>query len=203
MANITTSACLASFHALLVAALVNGILLMMRWTCSIAVFAACIASIASLRAESRPHARPAEPAACALTLACVLVPPPVTPWVLAAWALDPACGLTQQHTIVAVGFLPAARNFLYASARTRCTRGRSAGSGCSMPNPFREVQQGSVGLVSRFGQFYKPVDPGLVEVNVCTESPPHRRCENPDQPYWKAERYARLLLPYLVLRTRF
>ena len=29
---------------------------------------------------------------------------------------------------------------------------------------------GSVGLISRFGQFYKSVDPGLVQVNVCTES---------------------------------
>lgn len=58
------------------------------------------------------------------------------------------------------------------------------------PNPFREVNQGmsnnininiptltcltpnigSVGLVSRFGNFYKSVDPGLVQVNVCTES---------------------------------
>ncbi len=56
------------------------------------------------------------------------------------------------------------------------------------PNPFREVHQGafapllprdyanqalllgSVGLVTRFGQFYKAVDPGLVQVNVCTES---------------------------------
>ncbi|KAG9019670.1 hypothetical protein FRB90_011479 [Tulasnella sp. 427] len=28
----------------------------------------------------------------------------------------------------------------------------------------------SVGLVSRFGQFYKAVDPGLVNVNVCSES---------------------------------
>ena len=27
-----------------------------------------------------------------------------------------------------------------------------------------------MGLVSRFGQFYKAVDPGLVQVNVCTES---------------------------------
>jgi erythrocyte band 7 integral membrane protein len=27
-----------------------------------------------------------------------------------------------------------------------------------------------VGLVSRFGQFYRAVDPGLVNVNVCTES---------------------------------
>jgi len=40
---------------------------------------------------------------------------------------------------------------------------------CPFPNPFRNVQQGSVGLVTRFGQFYKSVDPGLVNVNVCTE----------------------------------
>jgi len=38
------------------------------------------------------------------------------------------------------------------------------------PNPYRRVNQGSVGLVSRFGQFYKAVDPGLVNVNVCSES---------------------------------
>ncbi|TFK24717.1 stomatin family protein [Coprinopsis marcescibilis] len=38
------------------------------------------------------------------------------------------------------------------------------------PNPFKEVQQGSVGLVQRFGQFYKSVDPGLVQINVCTEA---------------------------------
>ncbi|KAI3611691.1 stomatin family protein [Moniliophthora roreri] len=41
---------------------------------------------------------------------------------------------------------------------------------CPCPNPFHNVNQGSVGLVSRFGQFYKSVDPGLVQVNVCTES---------------------------------
>jgi len=41
---------------------------------------------------------------------------------------------------------------------------------CPFPNPFKEVNQGSVGLVQRFGQFYKSVDPGLVQVNVCTES---------------------------------
>lgn len=29
---------------------------------------------------------------------------------------------------------------------------------------------GSVGLVSRFGQFYRAVDPGLVNVNICSES---------------------------------
>ena len=40
---------------------------------------------------------------------------------------------------------------------------------CPCPNPFKEVDQGSVGLVSRFGQFYKAVDPGLVKINVCSE----------------------------------
>jgi erythrocyte band 7 integral membrane protein len=39
-----------------------------------------------------------------------------------------------------------------------------------LPNPYREVQQGTVGLISRFGNFYKAVDPGLVQVNICTES---------------------------------
>ncbi|PWN18557.1 hypothetical protein BCV69DRAFT_288353 [Microstroma glucosiphilum] len=37
------------------------------------------------------------------------------------------------------------------------------------PNPFREVNQGQVGLVSRFGKFYKAVDPGLVKVNPFSE----------------------------------
>ena len=32
------------------------------------------------------------------------------------------------------------------------------------------VPLGSVGLVQRFGHFYKSVDPGLVQINVCTES---------------------------------
>lgn len=41
---------------------------------------------------------------------------------------------------------------------------------CPCPNPFKNVQQGSVGLVQRFGHFYKSVDPGLVQINVCTES---------------------------------
>lgn len=38
------------------------------------------------------------------------------------------------------------------------------------PNPYKEVQQGSVGLVSRFGQFYRSEDPGLVRINPCSES---------------------------------
>ncbi|WOO79691.1 Putative band 7 family protein [Vanrija pseudolonga] len=41
---------------------------------------------------------------------------------------------------------------------------------CPLPNPYKSVKQGQVGLISRFGQFYKSVDPGLVQVNVCSES---------------------------------
>lgn len=37
------------------------------------------------------------------------------------------------------------------------------------PNPFKSVNQGEVGLITRFGQFYKAVDPGLVKVNVISE----------------------------------
>ncbi|GAA5979669.1 hypothetical protein JCM10908_003005 [Rhodotorula pacifica] len=37
------------------------------------------------------------------------------------------------------------------------------------PNPFKTVKQGSVGLVTRFGQFYKAVDPGLIKVNPFSE----------------------------------
>ncbi|KAJ3331339.1 hypothetical protein HDU76_003445 [Blyttiomyces sp. JEL0837] len=36
-------------------------------------------------------------------------------------------------------------------------------------NPFKVVPQGFVGLVSRFGRYYKSVDPGLCSVNVLTE----------------------------------
>ncbi|KAJ2808556.1 hypothetical protein H4R20_000816 [Coemansia guatemalensis] len=37
------------------------------------------------------------------------------------------------------------------------------------PNPFKEVPQGNVALVSRFGRYYKTADPGLVNVNPLTE----------------------------------
>lgn len=37
------------------------------------------------------------------------------------------------------------------------------------PNPYKSVSQGSVGLVTRFGQFYKAVDPGLVKINPYSE----------------------------------
>jgi len=38
------------------------------------------------------------------------------------------------------------------------------------PNPYKQIVQGNVGLVSRFGKYYKSVDPGLIFVNSCTES---------------------------------
>ncbi|KND94343.1 putative band 7 family protein [Tolypocladium ophioglossoides CBS 100239] len=37
------------------------------------------------------------------------------------------------------------------------------------PNPFKNVHQGNVGLVTKFGRFYKAVDPGLVRVNPLSE----------------------------------
>ncbi|KAI9092438.1 hypothetical protein DFS34DRAFT_583982 [Phlyctochytrium arcticum] len=37
------------------------------------------------------------------------------------------------------------------------------------PNPFISVTQGNVGLVSRFGRYYKSVDPGLHQINPVTE----------------------------------
>ncbi|EPS30168.1 hypothetical protein POX_b02820 [Penicillium oxalicum] len=37
------------------------------------------------------------------------------------------------------------------------------------PNPFKPVDQGEVGLVTRFGRFERAVDPGLVKVNPLSE----------------------------------
>ncbi|KAJ1977359.1 hypothetical protein H4R35_002336 [Dimargaris xerosporica] len=41
---------------------------------------------------------------------------------------------------------------------------------CPFPNPYTSVEQGSIGLVSRFGKFYKTVDPGLISINPLAES---------------------------------
>ncbi|KAK4651310.1 hypothetical protein QC762_605090 [Podospora pseudocomata] len=38
------------------------------------------------------------------------------------------------------------------------------------PNPYKSVGQGHVGLVTKFGKFYKAVDPGLVKVNPLSEN---------------------------------
>ncbi|KAH8695408.1 stomatin family protein [Talaromyces proteolyticus] len=40
---------------------------------------------------------------------------------------------------------------------------------CICPNPFKNVKQGEVGLVTRFGRFERSVDPGLVKVNPFSE----------------------------------
>ncbi|GAW14831.1 hypothetical protein EKO27_g5645 [Xylaria grammica] len=37
------------------------------------------------------------------------------------------------------------------------------------PNPYKQVAQGNVGLVTKFGKFYKAVDPGLVKINPLSE----------------------------------
>ncbi|PHH63291.1 hypothetical protein CDD81_6148 [Ophiocordyceps australis] len=37
------------------------------------------------------------------------------------------------------------------------------------PNPYKKVHQGYVGLVTKFGRFYKAVDPGLVKINPLSE----------------------------------
>lgn len=37
------------------------------------------------------------------------------------------------------------------------------------PNPYKPVSQGNVGLVTKFGRFYKAVDPGLVKINPLSE----------------------------------
>jgi erythrocyte band 7 integral membrane protein len=38
------------------------------------------------------------------------------------------------------------------------------------PNPYKKVRQGNVGLVTKFGKFYKAVDPGLVKINPLSEN---------------------------------
>ena len=40
---------------------------------------------------------------------------------------------------------------------------------CCFPNPQKQVNQGNVGLISRFGRCYRIVDPGLHAINVLTE----------------------------------
>ncbi|KAI8835742.1 hypothetical protein BC829DRAFT_493533 [Chytridium lagenaria] len=41
---------------------------------------------------------------------------------------------------------------------------------CCCCSPFRVVEQGFVGLISRFGRYYKSVDPGLWRINPMTET---------------------------------
>lgn len=38
------------------------------------------------------------------------------------------------------------------------------------PNPYKPVDQGQVGLVTKFGRFARAVDPGLVRINPLSEN---------------------------------
>ncbi|RKP40125.1 hypothetical protein BJ085DRAFT_17981 [Dimargaris cristalligena] len=38
------------------------------------------------------------------------------------------------------------------------------------PNPYTSIHQGTIGLISHFGKYYKTVDPGLVNINPLAES---------------------------------
>lgn len=54
------------------------------------------------------------------------------------------------------------------------------------PNPYKPVSQGNVGLVTKFGRFYRAVDPGLVKINPLSEQLIHidvkiQLCEVPQQ----------------------
>ena len=40
---------------------------------------------------------------------------------------------------------------------------------CCFPNPYKTIPQGNVGLVTRFGKWYKTVDPGLHYIQPFTE----------------------------------
>ncbi|KAJ3505575.1 hypothetical protein NLJ89_g7345 [Agrocybe chaxingu] len=60
--------------------------------------------------------------------------------------------------------------FPVAHAPTHSEKSTKAGLFLIGGRIHTNAPQGAVGLVSRFGQFYKSVDPGLVQVNVCTES---------------------------------
>ncbi|KAJ1503395.1 hypothetical protein HMI56_002169 [Coelomomyces lativittatus] len=39
-----------------------------------------------------------------------------------------------------------------------------------LPNPYHIVEQGSVGLIAKFGKCNRTVDPGLYKINLMTES---------------------------------
>lgn len=55
-------------------------------------------------------------------------------------------------------------------ARRKCLKLTVLDDSCfCCPNPYRSVQQGSIGLVSRFGEYDRSVPAGLVKVNPFSE----------------------------------
>ena len=61
-------------------------------------------------------------------------------------------------------------------AKMKDTLGRIIGTAGAIPglfcfpNPYKEVKQGQVGLVSKFGRVERAVDPGLVKINPLSEN---------------------------------
>ena len=80
---------------------------------------------------------------------------------------------TYQPSYAALIELPQSDHFFYESM-LNCLGGCLGFLGsvpcCPMTNPYRTVRQGDVGLVSRFGKYYRSVDPGLYQINIMTES---------------------------------
>lgn len=64
----------------------------------------------------------------------------------------------------AVGWYPKAKHAL-----GECVGALGAIPCCLCPNPFKVVNQGNVGLVTKFGRFERAVDPGLVQINPLSE----------------------------------
>ncbi|KAJ3128701.1 hypothetical protein HK098_003692 [Nowakowskiella sp. JEL0407] len=58
----------------------------------------------------------------------------------------------------------------YLGAFVGCMGSTPNGLCCFFPNPYVTVEQGSVGLISRFGRYYRSVDPGLHNINRLTET---------------------------------
>lgn len=86
-----------------------------------------------------------------------------------------------QHEYVTTAFAPITASFFLPLESSRLTKPPVNALGACIgtlgavpfcfcfPNPYKNVHQGNVGLVTKFGRFYKAVDPGLVKVNPLSE----------------------------------
>ncbi|QKX57340.1 uncharacterized protein TRUGW13939_04452 [Talaromyces rugulosus] len=57
----------------------------------------------------------------------------------------------------------------FISSLGSCAGFLGAAGCCICPNPFKNVKQGEVGLITKFGRFERSVDPGLIRVNPFSE----------------------------------
>lgn len=80
---------------------------------------------------------------------------------------------TQQTSFEHEIEMPRGKNSLYESFYTslgNCLGTLGAIPLCAcFPNAYKTVEQGSVGLISKYGKFYKAVDPGLHYVTPIVE----------------------------------